>query len=108
MSNAARTTDLTVAHEIQRQLGRQTFALLGASQLIGDATSLMFSFKGCPRINKIRITLTPDDLYRVEFFKFSPTKLTCNVVSSHEGIYCDQLHDLIESETGLYTTFNPR
>jgi len=25
-------------------------------------------------------------------------------VVSHDGIYCDMMHDLIEKETGLYLT----
>lgn len=108
MSTATRPTDLTVANEIRRQLGIQTLALLGASQLVGGQDFLQFKIKGCPRINKIRIVLTPADLYRVEFWHIGRKVENMRMVSERDGIYCDQLHDVIETETGLYTTFHAR
>ena len=102
------TNNLEVANEIRRQLGRESLFLLGASLLVGDSRSLMFSFKGSRKMNKIRITLTAGDDYTIEFFKFSPSKLTCDVVTTREGIFADMLHDVIESTTGVYVSLRGR
>lgn len=101
-------SDLTVAREISRQLGPQTFALLGASQLVGGENFLQFSIKGCRKINKIRIELDPSDTYTVQFWKIGRGGENVQKIAEREGVYCDNLHDVIELETGLYTTFHAR
>lgn len=100
--------DATVANEIRRQLGPQAFALLGAYGLVGGDNFLQFAIKGCRHINKIRIELDPSDTYTVQFWKIGRGGESMNKVAEREGIYCDMLHDVIESETGLYTTFHAR
>ena len=101
-------TDMTTAKEIARQLSPQTLALLGASMLSGGADFLQFRIKGCRKINLIKIVLEPSDTYRVEFWRIGMKSINVAKVSEHDGIYCDMLHDLIERETGLYTTFHAR
>jgi hypothetical protein len=101
-------SDLTVAHEIQRQLGTKTLALLGATHLGGGKNYLQFRIKGCRKINLIKIVLDPNDTYSVQFWWIGAKASVVRQVSEFEGIYCDSLHDLIERETGLYTTFHAR
>lgn len=101
-------SDLTVAREIASQLGPQTIALLGASQLVGGENFLQFKIKGCPKINCIRIELDPSDTYTIQFWYTSAKADRVRKVSERDGIYCDMLHDVIENETGLYTTFHAR
>jgi hypothetical protein len=93
--------DLEVAETIREQLGAVTLAMLGAHQLAGDDNSLQFAIKGSRRVNKIRIVLDDDDTYTVEFWKVRGADW--RKVAEHSGVYVDQLHELIERETGLYT-----
>jgi len=98
--------DMTVANTIREQLGRMALVMLGASDFVYDESSLQFSIKGSRVANKVRIVLDPDDTYTVEFWKGRGIKMAR--VSEFDGVYADQLHDLIESETGLYTSLKPR
>jgi hypothetical protein len=101
-------SDIAIAREIARQLGSQTLALLGATQLVGGENFLQFKIKGCRKINCIKIVLDANDTYTVEFWKVNARTDEVVKVSEHEGIYFDMLHDLIERHTGLYTTFHAR
>lgn len=100
-------TDMTVANEIANQIGGRAFFMLGAGPRMGDANSLSFSFKGCRdnRANKIKITLTPMDVYCVEFFKIWKKRnagIECTLMEVCENIYAEDLHACIERVTGLY------
>jgi hypothetical protein len=104
-----------IAQTIAHQLGVPTLALLGAHTLVDLEDGLQFRIRGCSRINVIQIILDPCDTYTVKFGKLefkkkknlgiSYTEATWQLVSTHSDIYCDMLHDLIEQQTGLYTTF---
>lgn len=86
------------------QLGTGTLYMLGASGLVYDNTNdrLTFRVKGSPKANCIRIALDRvTDTYTVEFLKIRG--LTCKAVADFSLVYADQLHKLIESQTGLYT-----
>jgi hypothetical protein len=101
-------TDLTVAKTILAQLGGGRFvAMTGAKNLAGDSNGLSFRLPGaggfCKNgINAVRITLTPSDLYDVEYMRIRGTKVT--VVERVEGIYFDSLTDSFERVTGLATS----
>ena len=101
-------SDLTIAREIMRQLGPQAVALLGANSIVGGENFLQFSIRGCRKINKIRIELDPSDTYTVSFWHIGRGGENVRKIAEREGVYCDMLHDVIESETGLYTTFHAR
>lgn len=91
-----------IATEILNQLGGNKFiAMTGARAFVAIDDGLMFMFHRGARdkINKIVITLNRDDTYFVRF---------CNVydgvfryISAHNGIYADNLADLISDKTGL-------
>jgi len=52
----------------------------------------------------LRITLTPADLYTMEFEKYNTRTLDRKVVDRHEMVYADKLQDVFTEVTGLYTS----
>lgn len=56
------------------------------------------------RINHLKVTLTPDDLYTMEFSRFSPSKLDFTPVTKFEGVFAEDLQRLFTDATGFYTT----
>ena len=97
---------MQVATTILNQLGGNQFiAMTGAHHLAGTKNSLHFSFKGCKKTNKCKITLNGIDLYDVEFFKLNMKAVDpCPVVDSFDNIYFDQLQAIFEKATGLRTS----
>jgi hypothetical protein len=96
---------MSIAKEILSQLGGNRFVAMTGAKNFGDTgNGLAFQIPAKltkNRINAVKIELDPSDTYVVKFLKISASKLT--VVSHHTMIYCDQLEDLFERETGLYT-----
>lgn len=95
---------MTVANTILAQLGGNRFcAMTGAKNLLGDAASLMFDIgRGATnKANKVRVTLTPADVYTVEFFNYR--SLTLKTVGKIEDVYAEDLQRVFTAETGLYT-----
>ena len=54
-------------------------------------------------INFVKVVLTASDTYTVTFARVWGTKF--DVKATVENVYCDQLADVFERETGLYVTF---
>lgn len=94
-------TDLTVANEIRRQLGRALF-MLGACNLGGDSKSLSFKIRGSRTVSHIKVELTPADEYDVTFFLIRGTRILSK--TTVEGIQVAGLADLIADRTGLATS----
>lgn len=98
-------TNLTVANTILDQLGGRRFiAMTGAKNFVGSEMSLSMTLPGSltkGRINKLRITLTPDDLYKVEAFVFRKYELIPK--GTIEGVYADSLRGVFTNMTGLDT-----
>ena len=94
---------MQVAETIIRQMGGfgKLTAMIGASDFAADETSVQFSFKGCRKANKCRVTLLADDTYRCELFRFDRS-FNMHTVYSQDGLYWDMLKPVFESETGLY------
>ncbi len=98
-------TTNNLASTIQQQIGSKAFYMLGAYNLIDHGNALSFRIRGSRKANYVKITLTADDLYDVEFQKIGRAPLfACAVVSETAGAYVDMLHDLIEAATGPYTS----
>lgn len=87
---------------IADQIGGKAFFMMGACDLVGDETSLLFRIKGCRVINKIRVSVNGQDLYRVEFFKITKRGMECRTVKDVDGVQVGQLRETIENTTGLY------
>jgi hypothetical protein len=92
-----------VAKIIQEQIGGKTFYMLGAKNLMshGDENALSFRIRGSKAVNYIKISLNGKDLYDMEFGKIHG--MNYKVKATHNDVYADMMHGLIESETGLYT-----
>lgn len=99
-------TDMTIATTILEQLGGNKFrAMTGAKDFGGHADALTFRLPATitrDRINFVRITLTPADVYRVEFMKVRGLNIT--TVSTHDDVYASDLRRVFTSATGLETS----
>lgn len=97
-------TDMTVANTILAQLGGARFKMMtGAKNFVGGADMLMFAIgTGAKnKINKVRITLTADDLYNVEFFNIRGVNV--KNIKKVEGVYFDMLQEVFTDATGFFT-----
>lgn len=99
-----------VAETILQQLGGRRFlAMTGARNLVTlSGGGLQFDLPrtahfGRNGINRVRIELTPADLYDVTFQRWSGRQLVAREIASHRGAYCDDLARLFTKETGLDT-----
>ena len=80
-------------------------AMIGAKNIAKDDNSVMFKFmRGAKnKANYVKITLTHDDLYSVEFGKIHG--LDYKIINCVDGLYNDQLFDFFQDETGLALKF---
>ena len=93
-------TDIKVAQIIAEQLGQSSLFMMGAKNLVGGPEYLQFRIgRNSKGINMIRITLTPADLYKVEFMRVRKNKVT--ILTTEDEVYVDGLHHTIETATGL-------
>lgn len=92
-----------VANTILAQLGGNRFlAMTGARNLVGGANALSFDLPhgfAKNKANKVRVTLTPVDEYRVEFFKLYRLDLT--TVGEVDGVQAEDLRQVFTTATGL-------
>ena len=106
-----------VAETILAQLGGRRFMMFTGT---GNAVALNtedYKFGGLrlnlsrnkANANRLEITLCGDDTYKVYFYRVSISRKSFDVNISNEqvfeGVYCDQLTQIFESHTGLYTKF---
>jgi hypothetical protein len=96
--------DTSIAQTILAQIGgsRRLAIMTGAKNFMAHKDGLSFRLphtitKG--GINHIQITLTPADTYDVTFNKIRGLKVT--QAAFVEGVYCDNLKEIIADETGL-------
>ena len=93
----------SVAKEIQKQLGSKSLYMIGAKKFVGGDNYLAFRIgRNSKGINYVKITLTPMDLYDVEFGAIRG--MDYKVKSKATGIYADMLHNAIENHTGMVTS----
>ena len=107
---------MTIAQTIAQQLGRACLGLLGARTLVDLNDGLLFHIQGSEKVDAIQIILHPSDTYIMTFWKIETetrkltteipfTTMTWKKVQTIDQVYWDDLHHLIEEETGLYTRF---
>lgn len=92
---------MNVAQIILSQLGGGRFvAMTGARNFLGREDGLSFKIgRNAGRISHVRVTLTPADDYTVEFLRVHGS--TIKTVSKCDGIYCDNLAEVVSDATGL-------
>jgi hypothetical protein len=98
-------TNKEIASTIIAQLGGQgrLSAMTGANSFVAIEKGLQFKIgKNAKNVNTVRIILTEQDLYNVEFGAARGMKYT--VKYSTQGAYVDMLKPLFEAATGLYLT----
>ena len=108
---------MSVAEEILRQLGGRRFiAMTGAKNFLKDEKNNWMSFRigrNASKANYVKITLTPDDLYTMEFIRCTSPRLNHKtgvftegkrtVLEKREGLWCDMLESTFSEVTGLET-----
>lgn len=94
--------DLEIAKTISHQIGHKALYMIGAKNLVAEKNGLSFKIgRNSKCVNYIQITLNALDLYKMTFCYISAKGY--KVVSEVENIYFDQLNNMIERYTGLYT-----
>jgi hypothetical protein len=95
---------MSIASIIADQLGNGFFRMTGAKNLASTGDGLSFRLPGTltlKRGNYMKITLTPDDLYTVEYGRIR--KLNYTVLETLTGVFVEDLHPTIRGMTGLET-----
>lgn len=96
---------MEIATTIIEQLGGRRFTVMtGAKQFVAIDSGVLFSLPSNfakNGINKVRITLTSDDLYNVEYLRTRGTSI--KEIAKSEGLYSDMLQRDFTAETGLDT-----
>lgn len=97
--------DLSVAREIQNQLGRQTLMMLGARLFCGDHNSLSFDIgRNDKEVTRVKIALNGNDYYDLTFFRIGVRADDCRVISFELDVCVENLHETIEEHTGMRTS----
>jgi hypothetical protein len=102
--------DLQVATTIYQQLGGRRFGLMtGAKDFISDKDTLRFTIgQNSEGINRVEVTLTPNDEYDIRFLrvrkKRNSWEYVHTVVSAVEGIHGEDLVRVFADHTGLRTS----
>lgn len=92
-----------VAEIIRDQIGHRALYMIGAKQFATSGNDLRFRIgRNSKSVNIVRVTLTEQDTYDVEYGYARGTSY--KVRSTESGIYADMLHASIERNTGLYTS----
>jgi hypothetical protein len=98
---------MNTAQIILSQLGGNRFvAMTGAKNLASSPDALHFKLPSNfarGGINSVKITLTPDDTYTVDYFKVRG--VTVKSIAKSFGIFSDMLQKDFTNITGLNTSF---
>ena len=105
---------MSVAGIILSQLGGNKFcAMTGAKNFVSGENSLSFALPKMSgvkvnrvRVILVRVVLAIDDTYTVSFFNIRA--VNAEPVSTHAGVYCEDLRGVFERETGLRTLVGSR
>jgi hypothetical protein len=103
--------DMSVGNEMLRQLGGRRFMMMvGAKQPIwdGDKNELHMKIgRNALGANYFIIRLNPRDLYDLRFesrrMNRKTYEMSVKVKAEYDDVYADQLQDIFEKATGLYT-----
>lgn len=99
-------TNTQIAQVILQQLGGSKISsFIGAKHFlaINNGVQVRWTAKAKNKANLITITLNGNDLYDVQFSTIRAMNVTTK--SEHNDVFCENLIDLFERETGLYLHF---
>ncbi len=91
------------ATEIFSQIGHKALVMMGARDKTFSTENGFIQFKigrNAGKVSHIKISLNGLDLYNIEFLNIRAGKV--KTVNEFEGLYNDQLHGIIEEQTGMY------
>ncbi len=92
---------MQIASTIQAQIGHRAFFMMGAKDLVADERSLQFRIMpNAAKITHVVVELAADDTYTVTFS--ARRGISYREIKVDSFVYVDQLHSVIESNTGLY------
>jgi hypothetical protein len=106
---------MEIARTILNQLGGNKFLVMtGAKNLMALDNGLKMTLpKNMSKANRLEIKVNGMDLYDIRFYHFTEPKVDFKTMEYHEAktkeiqsfkdIYCDQLQEIFESATGMYT-----
>lgn len=94
---------MKVSETILQQLGGRRFTVMtGAKNFVGGNNTLSFHIgRNAKGVNGVRITLSPMDLYDLQFLRISKRGVV--VVSETSDIYYDSLPEVFTRHTGMAT-----
>lgn len=98
---------MVVANTIAAQIGRRAFFMMGAREKIGASDGLRFRVgRNAKGVTHVFVTLAADDTYTVEFRSIRVSRkaavgFTDKLKAKFEGVYVDNLHEILEVGTGL-------
>jgi len=97
---------LQIAQTIMEQLGGNRFYVMtGSKAPMALESGVSFKVGSNPKgVTHVRIILTANDDYTMEFLKIRGTTLP-KVQAKVEGVYNDKLQEIFTEHTGLYTKF---
>ena len=90
-----------IANTIYNQLGGIALFALGAKDFVADRNYLQFRIRGSKRFTHIGIALNGKDLYDITFYKIRAHEVLEHCTQQFNDYYADQMHALIEEQTGL-------
>lgn len=97
-----------IAHTILNQMGGQgrLTAMTGAKNFMSHEDGVSFKFPRKNGVNYLRIILSPYDTYNLEWGYIAKKSgvPTYTKKSEFNDVYADQLCEIFEKETGLYTS----
>lgn len=93
-----------ISKTIFQQLGGNRFvAMTGSKNFAFDKNGgLSFAFPRSNGVNRCKIELTPEDLYKVTFSIVHGKNFSTKKV--YDEVFCDMLEDIFTEATGLYTS----
>ena len=97
-------SDMRTANIIREQIGHKALYMMGAKNLVGDSRQLTWKVgRNSKRVRWVQVILDPSDTYTVRFLGGGRAP-SFEVIerASHSMVYFDQLHAIIEKETGFY------
>ena len=98
------STDMTVAKTILEQLGGNKFRVMTGAKHFGATEDYLSMRIGRNKTNSnyLKITLNMMDLYDMKFCQVTKN-FEEKSVKEYNNVFNDQLTDIFESHTGMYT-----